>query len=138
MSADGALAAAQAAVAAAVAAPLSRRKAMLAALLVDAAVEACFLASGADDVLAWRAEIRARVPALAPILDLAAMDGAALVIEPVELRPDDTALDVGDVMVALYNDRTVPRVLIAAPDGGREDVHAALSAALVELQRMSA
>lgn len=134
MSVVGALAQARSAVATARAHPQSRRKAMLAALLVDAMVDALFEESGGDDVLAFRAALRARAPALAPILDIAGMNGPELVLEPVELDAADATLDVGDVMVSFYNRGTVPRVLIVAPDGSRRDVHAALAVALEALK----
>lgn len=135
MSVSRALDAARDAVVAARAKPQSRRKAMLAALLIDDAVDALFEASGAGDVLEFRHALRGRAPALVAILDLAAMDDVALVVEPVEVALSDyPALGVEDFMVSLYNGRTVPRVRIAAPDGSRRDVHAALAAALAALE----
>ena len=135
MSATAAIAAPRAAIEAARGAPQSRKKAMLAALLIDAAVDALFEASGQDDVLVFRGTIAERDPLLRLVLDLAAMDGAMLVLEPVETAIGDyPALGVEDFMVSLYNGRTVPRVLIATPDARRIDVHEALSAALAALE----
>jgi hypothetical protein len=130
------LAAARAAVDAAGTAPQSRKKAMLAALLIDGAVDALFEASGDDDVLAFRAALSRRRPALQPILDVVAMaeSGAKLVIKPIEVAIGDyPALGVEDFMVSLYNDRTVPRVVIAWPDGRWLDVHISLADALAAL-----
>jgi hypothetical protein len=136
VSLPAALAAARAALDAARAAPQSRKKAMLAALLIDATVDALFEASGEDDVLAFRDATRSRIPALTPILDLVAMEEGRtrLLLEPVVVTLGDyPALGVEDFMVSLYNGRTVPRVLIAWPDGRRVDVHEALAAALAAL-----
>ena len=135
MNATAAIATARAAVEAARASPQSRKKAMLAALLIDAAVDALFEMCGESDVLAFRADVCARAPQLRPVLDLAAIDGTSLVLEPVEVDIRDyPALGVEDFMVSLYNGRTVPRVLIATPDARRIDVHEALSAALAALE----
>jgi len=135
VNATAAIATARAAVEAARASPQSRKKAMLAALLIDAAVDALFEMCGESDVLAFRADVCARAPQLRPVLDLAAIDGTSLVLEPVEVDIRDyPALGVEDFMVSLYNGRTVPRVLIATPDARRIDVHGALSAALAALE----
>jgi len=135
MTETGALVAARRAIAAAAAAPLSRKKAMLAALLVDAAIDKLFSASAEEDVLVYRAALRTRMPALAPILDLASMTRTTLVVEPVEVAVSDyPGLGVEDFMVSLYNDRTVQRVLIAGSDGTRSDVQSALAAAIQALE----
>ena len=42
-------------------------------------------------------------------------------------------LGVEDFMVSLYNGRTVQRVRVALPDGGRADVHEVLAGALAAL-----
>lgn len=108
---------------------------MLAALQLDAAVDVLARAGDENDILAGRSALRHHLPALAPILDLAAMDGTTLVLEPVEVALGDyPALGVEDFMVSLYNGRTVPRVLIAWPDGRRQDVHEALASALAGLE----
>lgn len=125
-----------AAIATAARAPLSRRKAMLAALLLDEAVDHLFAQSGATDILAFRAGLAAGAPALALLLDLCAMrdDGPRLVLEPVEVPLADYAgLDVQDFMVSLYNGHTVQRVRIATPDGSRHDAEATLAAARAAL-----
>ena len=101
------------------AAPLSRKKAMLLVLLIDAEIDRAFAASGEDDPLAYRARRAAASPALALVMDLAAMreGGPTLVVEPVEI-PLATyhTLSEADYMVSLYNKNTVPRVLVAMPD----------------------
>ncbi len=127
---------ASSAVAAARAAPLSRKAAMLAVLLLDAAIDA---RSGAGDVVAFRRAAGRQNEALGLVLALAAMrdTGPRLVVEPVPVPPADyPQLAVEDYMVSLYNDRTVPRVLVAMPDGSRRDVHALLAEALAALERL--
>jgi hypothetical protein len=111
---------------------LSRKKAMLAALQVDAAVDAAFRSSGEDDVLAFRARLAAASDALALVFAVCAMQpgGPRLVTEAVEVPVADyPALAVEDFMVSLYNGRTVMRVRIA--DGtARHDVHEVLARAM--------
>jgi hypothetical protein len=124
------------AIAAARAAPLSRKRAMLALLLVDAAVDELFAARGEGDVLAFREALAARSDALALVLAAAAMadTGPRLRLEAVAVPPDDyPGLGVADFMVSLYNRHTVPRVLIVTPAGARHDVHAVLAEALAAL-----
>ena len=124
------------AIAAARAAPLSRRKAMLAVLLLDAAVDTLFEASGETDILAFRARLARDSEPLALVLALAAMadGGPRLVVEAVPVPLDDyPSLPIEDFMVSLYNAHTVQRVLIALPDGTRRDVHALLADALAAL-----
>ena len=114
---------------------LSRRKAMLAAYLVDAFVDRLFAARAepAGDILVFRAGIASRYPALALILDLVA-GRAELKLEAVEVPlADYDRLSVEDFMVSLYNQHTVQRLRIATPGGGREDVHLVLAAAIAAL-----
>jgi hypothetical protein len=123
------------AVAAAAAAPLSAKRAMLAALLIDAAADAMFAASGEDDVLEFRARLAKGSAALALVFGLCALrpDRERLVTEAVEVPiADYPALTIEDFMVSLYNDRTVMRVRIAVEDQ-RHDVHAVLGKALRDL-----
>lgn len=135
--AAAALATCAAAVAAFRAAPLSRKKAMLAALLVDAALDAQFVPTpGRDDILDYRAGRMAASPALALVADLAAMrlDGPRLIVESVEVPlADYNRLSVEDFMVSLYNHHSVQRVRIALPDSARHDAVTVLSDALAEL-----
>jgi hypothetical protein len=123
------------AITAARAAPLSAKRAMLAALLLDAAADALFAASREDDVLEFRTRLAASSPALALIFALCALreGGPHLVTEAVTVPPAayDT-LDIPDLMVSLYNHRTVQRVLIADGDK-RWDVHEVLAEAMVAL-----
>ena len=120
--------------AAALNAPLSRKKAMLVALLVDGAVDEAFAGrAGGDDILAFREEQASRSAALRLVLELAAMreDGPRLVLEAVEVPIRDYGrLKVEDFMVSLYNDHTVQRVRIALPDGRRQDAHEVLAEAV--------
>lgn len=123
---------ADAALVAAQRAPLSRRKAMLAALLLDAAVDTLFEASEDDDILAFRADLASRSGDLRLLLELCAMreGGPRLVIEAVEVPISDYgSLDVQDFMISLYNAHTVQRVRIVLPDSSRHDTHAVLAAA---------
>jgi len=125
------------ALAAARAAPLSAKKAMLAALLIDAAADALFAASGEDDILIFRARLAAHSDALALLFALCALgpDGPRLVTEAVEVPiADYPQLPVEDFMVSLYNNHTVMRVRIAAGDE-RYDVHEVLGTALRDLRR---
>jgi hypothetical protein len=127
---------ATAAVAAARAAPLSTKKAWLAALLIDQVADALFAArhggQGAD-ILVFRAALAEQSEALALVFALAGRE-LELVTEPVEVPLSDyPTLGVEDFMVSLYNNRTVQRVLIALPDGGRRDVHEVLAGALAAL-----
>ena len=111
---------------------------MLAALLLDAAADAKFAASGEDDVLAFRARLAAGSAALGLVFALCALrpDGARLVTEAVEVPlADYPALRTEDFMVSLYNDRTVMRVRIAVGDQ-RRDVHEVLAQALEALRRV--
>lgn len=114
---------------------LSRKRAMLAALLVDAFVDRLFAVSAepGGDILAFREALAARHYPLAMILDLAA-GRATLLMEAVEVPiADYAALGVEDFMVSLYNQHTVQRVRIAAGDE-RADVHEMLAAALAAVK----
>ena len=120
-----------AALAAFEASPLSRKKAMLLALLIDAAIEQ------GGDPLAQRA-VAAAHPALATVMELAAMReaGPSLVLEAVTVTAAEAAsLREADYMVSLYNGATVQRVLIAWPDGRRTDALALLRQAVAALER---
>jgi len=136
MSAEGFSAAdlLDAAMAAALNAPLSRKKAMLVALLVDAALDEAFAGqTGGDDILTFREERASRSEALRLVLDIAAMreDGPKLVLDAVEVPIRDYgSLKVEDFMVSLYNDHTVQRVRIALPDGRRRDALEVLAEAV--------
>jgi hypothetical protein len=116
------------------AAPMSRRRAMLLALLIDAEIDRRLAAGG--DILAHRATLAAGDPTLALVMTLAALreDGPRLVLEPVEVPlADYPALSEAEYMVSLYNHASVPRVLIALPDGGRLDALETLRAAVAAL-----
>src|SRR5690349_20034604 len=91
------------------ASPLSRKKAMLLVLLIDAAIDDARPAGA--DILAHRDTIAATHPALALVMELAAMrDSPRLAIEPRDTA--DAALTEPDYMVSLYNSGTLPRLLI--------------------------
>lgn len=111
---------------------LSRKKAMLAAHLVDAFADRLFAARNepAGDILAFRSGLRAAHPALGLVFDLVA-GRAELVVEAVEVPLADYGkLSVEDFMVSLYNQHSVQRVRIAPADGRREDVHVVLADAV--------
>lgn len=117
------------------AAPLSRRKAMLVAALIDAFVDRMFAAEGAEDILAYRAELAAAQPALGLVMALCAgRDGMAVVTEAVAVPiADYGALGVEDFMVSLYNDHSVQRLRLVLPDGGRRDMLVVLGEAIAGL-----
>lgn len=125
----------EAAVAEARAAPLSLRKARLAIALFDAYVDRLYAADPgrAEDILAFRAEWAAASPPLALLLAIAeARPGAPdLRLETSPLAPSDYPhLSEAEFMVSLYNEATVPRLLITAPGGTSHDVHDVLHDAL--------
>ena len=113
-------------------APLSRKKAMLVVLLLDAAI-----GESAEDPLAHR-RAATNDPALAVVMDIAAMreGGVRLVLEPVGVTPAEAGvLREADYMVSLYNGATVQRVRVAWPDGRRADALALLRQAAAALER---
>ncbi len=97
---------------------MSRRKAMLLVLLVDAAIDA--RRPGGADPLAHRERVGAD-EALGLVMDLAAMreGGARLVVEQREAAPDEK-LTEAEYMVSLYNGATVPRLMIHGAGAVRE------------------
>ncbi len=114
-------------------APLSRKRAMLAVLRVDAAI-----GEGTEDVLAARAAVARKEPALGVVMELAAMReaGPRLVVEAVTVPEAEVgALSEADYMVSRYNGGTVQRVRIAWPDGRRADALATLRQAVAALER---
>ena len=123
------------------AAPLSVRKVLLVAVLLDHFADRVFAqfrdtperVFGAQDVLAWRAELGARSPALALVAELASgrHDGAMLRIDAITVPiADYPTLAVEDYMVSLYNQNTVQRVVIVRSDGSVVLAHEILAAAL--------
>lgn len=104
-------------------APLSRRKALLVAALVDAYVDRLFAADvQAEDVLAFRADVPKKSPALGHIMALCA-GGAQLLTEAVEVPiADYGSLGVEDFMVSLYNQHSLQRLRLVLPDGARLDM----------------
>jgi hypothetical protein len=114
--------------------PLSRKRAMLLALLIDARLDG----RTGGDRLAHRAAMARACPALGLVLELCAMreNGARLVLEPVAVTAADSpSLSEADYMVSLYNGGTVQRVRLAWPEGRREDALAVLRAAVTFLER---
>jgi len=96
--------------------PLSRKRAMLLALLIDRAVDE----EAGPDPLAHRRRVAAGD--LGIVLALSAMreDGPRLVLDAVRLE-DPRTVSEADYMVSVYNGATVPRIRVAWPDGRRED-----------------
>lgn len=122
-------------------APLSRRRILLAALLIDEVLEALCTASGASDILAFRGMARQAHPALADLLELTALAEAGpwLRLETVEVPlADYGGLDLPDFMVSLYNQHSVQRARIAWADGRREDALPILAKALAALDDLAA
>lgn len=116
------------------ASPLSRKKAMLVALLVDAQIDRRM----SGDPLAYRANLAYASPDLAIVMDLCAMreTSPAIVLEPVTVSAEEAGtLREADYMVSLYNSATVQRVRIAWPDGRREDALTILRQAVAALER---
>ena len=114
--------------------PLSRKKAMLLALLIDAEIDR----RAGDDPLGARAALAYASPALAAVMDLAAMRDTSprLALEPVTVSAEEAkTLREADYMVSLYNAATVQRVRIAWPDGRREDALEVLRQAVAALER---
>ncbi|MEO8883536.1 MAG: hypothetical protein ABI377_09025 [Devosia sp.] len=113
---------------AALKAPLSARKTLLVIVLLDNFADRVFEAFrfaapakvfDAEDLPAFRVELREHAPALGLIFDLAAtrQHGPRLVTRTVEVPiADYPKLSVEDFMVSLYNRHTVQRVMIAAAD----------------------
>lgn len=127
---------------ASLAAPLSARKAMLVVVLLDQFADRVFAAHRAqgpekvlfaEDVLAYRAALADRSPALAAIFSLCALkpEGPVLQVVAIDVPiADYPQLPVEDYMVSLYNKNTVQRVVIASPDGRQTPAHGVLAAAL--------
>lgn len=117
-------------------APLSVRKAMLVVMLADAVVDDLARAAGATDPLAARAELGATSADLELVLELAEhrAAGPRLVVESVHVQLEDYGtLSTAEFMVSLYNENTVPRLLVALPDGSRQDARAVLHGAVEAL-----
>lgn len=113
------------------AAPLSTRKARLCAALLDdfcdRAWEALKVeperAFGAEDVLTFRARLRAVSPAMAAVMALAEnrSGGPRLEIQAVAVASGDyPTLSVQDFMVSLYNGLTVMRVMLVEAGGATQ------------------
>ena len=122
-------------------APLSRRRAYLVVYLIDAYVDRLFALSGKEDVLAFRAELIARNDALAIVRALAGQrnGGPRLEVQTVQVPLEQYGqLSVEDFMVSLYNDHSVPRLMIVGADGGPELAHPVLAAAIERLAQVQA
>src|SRR5690606_38420332 len=100
--------------------PLSARQGRLVAALLDVASDRAYAAlregpgeiGEATDRADYRDRALARSPALALIGRMQA-GMATLRVEAVPVPEDAVAdLDVGDLMVSVYNDQTVPRLMI--------------------------
>jgi hypothetical protein len=128
--------------------PLSRRKAMLAAVLLDNLCDEAFdllragqpdRDPGAEDVLAFRDRLAAASPPLGLVLDLCAgrQDGPRLEIATVPVPIEDyPRLSVEDFMVSLYNGNSVQRLVIAGGRGGARPALEVFGDALRDLRTM--
>jgi uncharacterized protein YjbJ (UPF0337 family) len=98
------------------ASPLSRKKAMLLTLLIDAAIDSA--RPHTADLLAHRQAVAATHPALALVMELAALrdGGPRLVVEAVAAPP----LSEAEYMVSVYNAGTMPRLMVVADGAVRE------------------
>jgi len=120
--------------------PLSARKAMLVAALIDAYVDRLFAAQAEpDDILEFRAAMAAGSEAVGLVMTLCSPGGSVRLVTEAVAVPiaDYGALGVEDFMVSLYNDHSVQRLRLVLPDGSRRDMHEALRAALVEVDRIA-
>jgi uncharacterized protein YjbJ (UPF0337 family) len=100
------------------ASPMSRKKAMLLVLLIDAAIDSARPANA--DLLAHRRAVAAAHPALALVIALTAMreDGPRLAVHAVDAPPRSEA----EYMISVYNDATIPRLMIVVDGVAREAV----------------
>jgi hypothetical protein len=135
-------------------APLSARRALLVAVLLDHLPDRIFSAfrapapealGHAEDVVAYRSNLRAQSPALGTIFDLCTPHPAAPTLKTVAIAvpiADYPSLRVEDYMVSLYNQNTVQRVVIAWPDGTQALAHEILAEAMAwweaEMARLGA
>ncbi|RYE08464.1 MAG: hypothetical protein EOP22_13485 [Hyphomicrobiales bacterium] len=117
--------------------PMSRKTAMLLALVIDAEIDRRFDATNDGDLLDYRALVAAGSEALALVMELAALraGGAQLVLEPVAVPLAAMGgVSEAEYMVSLYNGATVPRVLIAVGEAWHEAL-GVLRAAVAALGR---
>jgi len=89
---------------------------------------------GAEDLLAYRAQLAERSAALATIFALCGSRGEAVLrIDAIAVPiADYGALPVEDFMVSLYNGNSVQRVVIAMRDGATLLAHEVLTRALAD------
>jgi hypothetical protein len=129
----------RAAIAEARAAPLAIRKARLAIALLDAYVDRLYAAdtSRAEDILTFRTGLSHTSPSLALLLAVAEQKPGApqLHLETAPLSPSDYShLSEAEFMVSLYNDATMPKLLIIAPDNASFDAHSVLQDAFEHIR----
>ena len=113
---------------------------MLVAALIDAYVDRLFAAQAEpDDILEFRAAMAAGSEAVGLVMTLCSPGGSVRLVTEAVAVPiaDYGALGVEDFMVSLYNDHSVQRLRLVLPDGSRRDMHEALRAALVEVDRIA-
>ncbi|HWA18110.1 MAG TPA: hypothetical protein VG757_03880 [Devosia sp.] len=121
---------------------MSLRKARLAIALVDSYADRLYAAhpARAEDILIFRAQLSATSPPLALLLAFAEQKAGApeLRLETTPLSPSDyNRLSEAEYMVSLYNNATIPRLLLIAPDGSRHDVQQTLHDALETLRNLA-
>ena len=114
------------------ASPLSRKKAMLLALLIDEAIDNA--RPDTADLLGHRQSIALAHPALALVMELVALrdTGPRLVVEALDAPP----LSEAEYMVSVYNAGTIPRLMIVA-DGVAREALPLLRQAVAELDGTS-
>ncbi|WP_181158442.1 hypothetical protein [Leucobacter massiliensis] len=113
--------------------PLSRKRAMLLALLIDRAIDEV---PAGDPLARCRHLVRG---ALGEVLRLAALheQGPRLVLDTVPVE-DPESLSEADYMVSVYCGGMAPRVRFAWPDGRREDALPLLRSAAAALRAVLA
>lgn len=110
-------------------APLSARHALHAAVLIDRLSDITFTRrlelplpplATAGDFSIFRAGLRVCEPSLGPIMDLTACsaDGPRFEVVATKVASDGySGLPVADLMVSLYNDGRIPRLMLVQRDG---------------------
>lgn len=123
-------------------APLSARHALHAAVLMDQVSDigcdhrgsmAVAALTTAGDLAAFRAALRVCAPSLGPIMDLTACGpvGPWLEVVATEVAAEEFAgLPVADLMISLYNDGKVARLMLVQRDGVKLPMQPLLQAAM--------
>lgn len=122
-------------------APLSARHALHAALLINQFSDIAFTLRGtlplldlatARDLPRFRANLRGHEPSLGLVMALSAAgaDGPRLEVRVMDVAPEEfPSLSVADLMVSLYNNGTVPRLMLVQHDECEHQMQHLLQAA---------